>query len=386
MNEPWLKYADASPAPVAAQAGPWDKYAATTATPTQPPTSFGETLRVGAERFLKTPALPAIAGTVAGIATSGGLPLAGVPAAALAGGAGEAARQIGLRAVSSKQQNFLDQGNPDLPQTPGDAASEIAKQALAQGGAQLAGNVVGAVAKPVLGVLGKGAAAGAQGLTKIPAANFERIFANPSELFTAPLKSTIQKAYGKVGFLAEEGIDDAIKGATASDAALFKTGIKEIDKPFTQVDPQKILDARKAADSMLDQIKFFGGPKQARSAVTSRGTRVAQVRDYLNQALDTLAETGNKDAIALRQADALNASGAAANSFRSLVPRVNVMQSLPRAATAPLAVPAIAGGVTAAAGGIAKMAPFLGRAALGGGASALDMGSVLLDAMKKTRR
>lgn len=340
---------------------------------------FGERLRSETESFLKTPALPIIAGTGAGLAASSASPLVSAPAAALAGGAGEAIRQIGLRAVSSKQKNFLDQGNPDLPQTSGAAAKLIAERGLEQGAAELGGRALGAVAKPVLGVVGKGAAAGMKGLTKIPAANFEKIFANPSELFTAPLKSTISKAYGKVGFFAKETIDDAVRGATASDASLIKTAMKEIEKPFNEASPSVLLDARKAVDAISDQIKFFGGPKQARSAVTSRGVRLGKVREYLQYALDTLAGLGNKDAIALRQADALASKGAAANSFRSLVPRVNVMQSLPRTLTAPLVVPAVAGGLTAAAGAAYKGVPVAARAAM-------SSGTVLLNALRKNKK
>lgn len=351
-----------------------------------PAPGMGERMRAGAESFLKTPALPIIAGVGAGLATSAASPLVSAPAAALAGSAGEAARQIGLRAVSSKQQGFLDQDNPDLPQTPGDAAKLIAERGIEQGAAELGGRAIGAVAKPVLNVIGRGAAAGMKGLTKIPAAAFERIFANPSELLTAPLKSTINKAYGEVGFLAEGTLEQAAKEATTSNAAFIRAGMKELDKPFTEVAPKRLFDARKAVDAEIDQLQFAGGPKAARSIIKNKLAKLTQVREGMNMALDILAEGGNKDVQALRAADQLATKGAEANSFRSLVPRVNVMQSLPRAATAPLVIPAVAGGATALAGAAAKTVPYLGRAGLGGLSTGVDMGSALIDALRKKKR
>jgi hypothetical protein len=361
------------------------------AAPAQP--GFGENLRAGAESFLKTPALPIMAGTAAGLAASGATPLVAAPAAALAGGAGEAARQIGLRAVSSKQNNFFDQGNPDLPQTSSDAAALIGKRAFEQGAAELGGRAIGAVAKPVLNVVGQGLASGAQGLAKIPAEAFARIFKNPAELLTAPGKRVIEAAYGKVGFLGEESISEAAKGATTANAAFIKSGVNELEKPFSRIDPSKLFDARKAVDAEIDQLRFAGGPKGARSVVKSKMARLQQVRDGINEGLDILAGKSpikafngvNADAVALREADALHSAGAAANSFRSLVPRVNVMQSLPRAATAPLVIPAVAGGLTAAAGAAYKAVPALGRAALSAMSGGGQLSDALINALRKNK-
>lgn len=238
-----------------------------------------------------------------------------------------------------------------------------------------------------------------KGLTKIPAEAFERIFSNPSELLTAPGKKVIQAAYGKVGFLGEETVAEAAKGATTSNAAFIKKGMSELEKPFAKIDPAKLFDARKAVDAEIDQLKFAGGPKAARSAIKSKMARLLQVREGFNAGLDILAGKGpeqtqrllnaaggvNADAAALRSADALNAKGAAANAFRSLVPRVNVMQSMPRFATAPFVIPAVAGGMTAAAGTIAKAAPYVGRAALGGGMSMADTANALVNALRKNK-
>jgi hypothetical protein len=94
----------------------------------------------------------------------------------------------------------------------------------------------------------------------------------------------------------------------------------------------------------------------------------------------------NPDALALRNADDLYSKGAAANNFRSLVPRVNVMQSLPRFATLPFVIPAVAGGVTAAAGAATKAMGPIGRAALGGVASAGDVSGILAEALRKNKK
>ncbi len=155
--------------------------------------------------------------------------------------------------------------------------------------------------------------------------------------------------------------------------------------------PAKLHDARKAIDAEIDQLKFSGGPKQARSIIKSKMDRLLQVREGFNTALDIMAGKGpikafsgvNADAAALRAADALNAQGAAANSFRSLKPRVNVMQSVPRFMTLPFVVPAVAGGLTAAAGLGAKVAPYIGRAALG--AAANDTSGPLIEALKRNK-
>lgn len=320
--------------------------------------------------FFRSQALPIAAGTITGMATSSASPLVSAPSAALAGAAGEAYRQIGLRVI----------GDETAPQTSTEAAKLIGQRGLEQGAAELGGRAIGAVAKPLLGFVGKGAAAGAKGLTKLPAENFTHLFNNPSELLTAPFKSTISKAYGKVGFLAEGTLEQAAKDATTSNSGFIRAAMKEIEKPFSEVNPKKLFDARKAVDAELDMAKFFGGPKQARSAIKSKVVSLQQVRQGLNQALDVLAEGGNADAVALRKADALMAKGAVANSFRSLVPRVNVMQSVPRFLTAPLVVPAVAGGATALAGAAYKAVPYIARTALSAGANPL------LEAMMSRRK
>lgn len=349
-----------------------------------------ERARAGTEAVLKTQALPIAFGTAAGLGTSGGAPIIGAPAAALAGGAGEAIRQIGLRAVSSKQENFLDQGNPDLPQTMGESAALIAKRAAEQGGAELLGRGIGTVAKfvgkPLVNAGAKVGGAAMQGLTKIPAEAFERIFKNPSELFTAPLKSTIRKAYGKVGFLADETLEEAAKGATTSNAGFIRSAMKELKRPWREVNPKKLFDARKAIDAEIDIVKFAGGPKGNRSVIKAKVARLERVREQMNRSLDILAAGGNKDVIALRAADELAAKGAAANTFRSLVPRVNVMQSTPRLATAPFVVPAVAGGATALAGAAAKSVGPVSRAALGAVASGANTADALMGALRKNKR
>lgn len=300
-------------------------------------------LRSGAEKFIKSPALPIIGGTIGAV---GGAGLMSIPFAGLGAAAGESYRQLGARKL----------GLP-VPKTSLEAAKTIGGEALSGAAGQGLTMGASAVARPIVKPIGNAIASGAEKLIGLPAKAVSSVFKKPLSIITAPTKKKVSEAYLKSEFpqmaeAAVKSVDDVIEAANSSYGKTVKNGAKELKEFYEKKmgDPLKIIKGRKALDKQIalleNQIKL--AKDAGKSALEDAKSAKLALRKMFNEALDKMVPK-------FREADALASARFDVEPFRRLTlpGKMNftspegIMRAVP-------GLPIAAGGAISAAGGAAK--------------------------------
>ena len=262
-----------------------------------------------------------------------------------------------------------------LAETMRDVAPEfVSRSALIIGGIGkgLSGAAKSPMVRKAAAGAGRLAAKGIEKVIGIPAQSTERVFTQPTALFSAPTKKTVSAAYAKSEFpQMEQTFEQALEAGTKETAGFVKRGANAlryfIEKGINR--PREILEGRKALDKQIAalDIQIDAAKGGSRSVLIQAKNAKLNLRGMFNRALDQMAPK-------LREADRLASEQLAVDPFRrmTLPGKINFLSPEGLARAVP-GLPSVVGtaisGAGAAAKGVGAGMRNIGRVAYPGAAS-----------------